>query len=103
MGFLCPLGEELHASVSDPFDEDVWPEPAGLGAGVSSRDFTVSSEGRHHSLDVVEALMRLLAGHGALDGISDKEDPNVHIWILGKLDCMAKRVVRALATIRTLI
>ena len=43
MGFLCPLGKELHASVSDPFDEDVWPEPAGLGAGVSSGDFTVSS------------------------------------------------------------
>ena len=77
VGLFRPGSQEFHASVSDSLDENVWPEPAGLSANVSSGDFAASSQGGHHSLDVVEALVSFLAGNCALDGISDKEDPDV--------------------------
>src|SRR3989304_10424112 len=39
-----PGSQEFHASVSDSLDENVWPEPAGLSASVSSGDFSASGE-----------------------------------------------------------
>jgi len=103
VGLFGPCSQEFHASISDSLDENVGPEPAGLSAGVSSSDFAASSQGGHHALYIVEALVGLLAGDCALNGVTYKEHPDVDLGVLGELHRVTKGVVGPLATVRALI
>ncbi len=99
LSFLGPPCKELHTAFNDAADKNFWPGPASLGTASSSRDFATTDKRRHHALHVVEPCGRLLACHGALDGIADE----IYSFGFGELPCVAQRIVGPFAAIGAFI